>query len=67
MSDLVRHIIIMSNIKKDKMSIRIEPNLRKKLQNLADKEERTLSDFIRLHLKKIADEKSNAKPDAKGI
>jgi len=33
--------------------LRIEPDLKKDLQKLADDDSRTLSDFIRLQLKKL--------------
>jgi len=39
---------------KDKIiNLRVEPELKKDLQKMADNDSRTLSDFIRLKLKKL--------------
>jgi len=41
---------------KDKIIIlRVEPELKKDLQKMADTDSRTLSDFIRLQLKKLVE------------
>lgn len=37
--------------------IRVDEKLKAKLQTMADKDQRTLSDFIRLQLEKLADKK----------
>lgn len=42
---------------KEVLNIRIDLDTKKALQKMADKDDRTLSDFIRLQLKKIADKK----------
>lgn len=39
------------------INIRIDAETKKKLQVLADRDSRTLSDFIRLHLKKLTEKK----------
>lgn len=39
------------------IAVRISVELRQKLQALADADKRKLSDFIRIHLEKIADQK----------
>ncbi|HRH04176.1 MAG TPA: CopG family transcriptional regulator [Bacteroidia bacterium] len=37
------------------LNIRIDEDLKKKLQTMADKDSRTLSDYIRLQLKKLVE------------
>lgn len=39
------------------VGIRMDEDMKKKLQVLADKDSRTLSDFIRLQLKKLLEKK----------
>lgn len=44
----------MFHIMKDKIiNLRVEPELKKDLQKMADNDSRTLSDFIRFQLKKL--------------
>lgn len=45
------------NKKSAKISIRLDTAIREKLEKLAEKGERTLSDFIRLELSKIANDR----------
>ena len=40
-------------MKNEKIVIRVEPQLKKDLQRMADRDSRTLSDFIRLQLIKL--------------
>ena len=40
-------------MKDEKIVIRVEPQLKKDLQRMADRDSRTLSDFIRLQLIKL--------------
>jgi len=42
-------------MKDEKIVIRVEPQLKKDLQQMADQDFRTLSDFIRLQLKKLVE------------
>jgi hypothetical protein len=42
-------------MKEEILNIRIDVELKKKLQAMADKDSRTLSDFVRLQLKKLAE------------
>jgi predicted DNA-binding protein len=42
-------------MKDEIINIRVEPEVKKKLQVLADKDSRTLSDYIRLQLKKLVE------------
>lgn len=46
---------------KESFTIRIEPNMRIELQKLADKDNRSLSDYIRLQLKKLIEENKKKK------
>ena len=41
-------------MKTEMIPIRVDENLKKKLKELAEKDRRSLSDFIRLQLEKIA-------------
>jgi predicted transcriptional regulator len=43
------------------IQIRVEPELRAKLQTMADKDSRKLSDFIRLQLTKLVETSSKKK------
>ncbi len=43
--------------KTEAIPLRVTPELKRKLQVLADKDTRTLSDYIRLQLEKITDKK----------
>jgi predicted transcriptional regulator len=42
-------------MKENVVTIRMEEELKKELQKLADKDQRNLSDFIRLHLEKLVE------------
>jgi predicted transcriptional regulator len=42
-------------MKETSIVIRMEEDLKKKLQMLADRDQRTLSDFIRVNLKKLTE------------
>jgi antitoxin component of RelBE/YafQ-DinJ toxin-antitoxin module len=42
-------------MKQEILNIRIDSDLKKKLQMMADNDNRTLSDFVRLQLQKLAD------------
>lgn len=42
-------------MKEETLIVRIDPELKKKLQAMADKDNRTLSDFVRLQLKKMTE------------
>lgn len=42
-------------MKDEIINIRVEPEVKQKLQALADKDSRTLSDYIRLQLKKLVE------------
>lgn len=42
-------------MKEEILNIRIDSELKKKLQVMADKDSRTLSDYVRLQLKKLAE------------
>jgi len=44
-------------MKEANVVIRMDEEMKKKLQVLADKDQRTLSDFIRIHLKNLLDKK----------
>lgn len=44
-------------MKTNSIIIRVDNDLKQKLQQLADKDRRTLSDFIRLQLEKVANKK----------
>lgn len=48
-------------MKKDVIQIRVEEDLKKKLQTMADSDSRKLSDFIRLHLLKLVENKGKKK------
>jgi antitoxin component of RelBE/YafQ-DinJ toxin-antitoxin module len=49
-------IVIQGLIMKDEVIIiRVEPQLKKDLQQMADKDNRTLSDYVRLQLKKLVE------------
>lgn len=43
--------------KSEAIPLRVTPELKKKLQSLADKDHRTLSDFIRLQLEFLTNKK----------
>lgn len=49
----------MPKFKKEQIGIRINSELRNKLEVLADYNKRTLSDFIRLELEKIVEQEEN--------
>lgn len=58
MSDIVRLIIFVLVMEKEtKITFRTTEELRKKLQAMADKDNRTLSSMIELLLKKATDKK----------
>lgn len=42
-------------MKEETIIVRVDPELKKKLQAMADKDSRTLSDFVRLQLKKLTE------------
>ena len=44
-------------MKTEMIPIRVDSDLKKKLKDMADKDRRTLSDFIRLQLEKLTDKK----------
>lgn len=44
-------------MKSETIIIRVDEKLKAKLQAMAEKDQRTLSDFIRLQLEKLADKK----------
>ena len=46
-------------MKTDTLIIRVEPQLKAKLQKMADHDRRTLADFIRLQLEKVAEQKKS--------
>jgi len=46
-------------MKTDTLIIRVEPQLKAKLQKMADQDRRTLADFIRLQLEKVAEQKKS--------
>ena len=43
------------------ITVRIEPDMKKELEKLAQKDERKLSDYIRVQLKKIIEENKKKK------
>lgn len=44
-------------MKTEVIQVRVSPELKKKLQKMADKDDRKLGDFIRVQLKQFADPK----------
>lgn len=48
---------IFAVMKTEMIPIRVDSDLKKKLKDMADKDRRTLSDFIRLQLEKLTDKK----------
>lgn len=48
---------IFAGMKTEMIPIRVDSDLKKKLKDMADKDRRTLSDFIRLQLEKLTDKK----------
>lgn len=46
-------------MKTDTLIIRVEPQLKAKLQKMADQDRRTLADFVRLQLERIAEQKKS--------
>lgn len=51
------HLLIMKNktLREVKISLRLEKELAEALQKLAGADQRSLSDFIRVHLKKLTE------------
>ncbi len=54
---IVKHLYLCTRMKNENINIRVEKKLKDKLQAMADKDNRTLSNFIEMQLIKLTETK----------